>query len=608
MEWNIEPLARIIEALAGGPLAVVGSGGSFSGAIFCAMLHEFYSRQIAKAVTPLQVASSSERLEAGLLCLSASGRNKDIRAAFTAAARLETSPLAALCLATGSPLKALQAGFGYVDVLEADLDIEPDGFLAVNSLFATCVLLIRGYRKAAGDSASLPTRYKDLVAQTDAMQSLDVERTGWVQDLRDRTVSVLYSPPLAPAAADLESRFVEGALGDLHTADWRNFGHGRHHWLAKRTETTAIVAMVGAADRSLAERTLDLLPSGTPVRVVRFEGPTDEQGLLGMLFALNLADLAGAAAGIDPARPGVPEFGRKLYHLGPKAPARSARAAAIARKGRARGETVGPALNQAHDAAIERIGVSRLCGVVFDYDGTLCDRRSRFNPLPQDMVAELIRLIETGATIGVATGRGRSAGRALQDALPSSLWERVVVGYYNGSVVVNVNDLPSDTELTPDAKSAAIASELMRRWPDAEVEARLAQVSLGIPDGAPPERWVNLVAELAWEIDRGARTLCSSHSVDVILGGFSKCAVVDVVRNLAGAPEAAVLRIGDKGQWPGNDVDLLADPFGLSVDEVSQDLKTCWNFAPPGVLGPQATLYYLSRLSYDQERQLVLTL
>jgi hypothetical protein len=608
LDWDIAPLTRVVETLIAGPLAVVGSGGSFSGAVFGATLHELYSRQMAKAVTPLQVAASPERLSAGLLCLSASGRNKDIRAAFTAAAGRETSPLAALCLAMGSPLKALQSDFNYVDVIEADLDIEPDGFLAVNSLFATCVLLTRAYRVAAGLQTPLPSSYGALVANTDALQSLEADRAGWIRDLTRRTVSLLYSPPLAAAAADLESRFVEGALGDLHSADWRNFGHGRHHWLAKRGETTAVVAMVGAADHVLATRTLDLLPPASPRRAVCFDGPTDEQGLLGMLFALHLAELAGEAAGIDPGRPGVPEFGRKLYHLGPKIRSLPAPKAAVARKARARGEWIGPALEQAHDAVVERIRVARACGVVFDYDGTLCDRRNRFVPLPEEMVTGLIRLAETGTAIGVATGRGRSAGRALQDALPTSVRGQVLVGYYNGSVILNANELPSDAELTPDAHSAAIAAELGRRWPKAKVEARRAQVSLNMPNGEGPEHWVGPVSELAREIDRDARTLCSAHSVDVILGGFGKRAVVDAVRQLVGAPDAAVFRIGDKGRWPGNDVDLLSDPLGLSVDEVSQELETCWNFAPAGILGPQATLYYMSRLSKDPQGRLALSL
>jgi hypothetical protein len=96
--------------------------------------------------------------------------------------------------------------------------------------------------------------------------------------------------------------------------------------------------------------------------------------------------------------------------------------------------------------------------------------------------------------------------------------------------------------------------------------------------------------------------------VDVVLGGFGKSMVVEAVRCLAETPDGPVVRIGDKGRWPGNDVDLLSDPLGLSVDEVSEDLETCWNFAPAGVLGPQATLYYMDRLSDDEHGRLMLSL
>ena len=37
-------------------------------------------------------------------------------------------------------------------------------------------------------------------------------------------------------------------------------------------------------------------------------------------------------------------------------------------------------------------------------------------------------------------------------------------------------------------------------------------------------------------------------------------------------------------------------PLGLSVDEVSESENHCWNLAPAGVLGTQATLYYLGSL------------
>src|ERR1700730_10992000 len=97
--WDTDPLARVLSALATHGLRVVGSGGSYSLATFCARLHTFYSREAAFAVTPLDVVQTPYVHATGLFFLTASGSNKDIRAAFEAAALAETKPTAALCLA-----------------------------------------------------------------------------------------------------------------------------------------------------------------------------------------------------------------------------------------------------------------------------------------------------------------------------------------------------------------------------------------------------------------------------------------------------------------------------------------------------------------------------
>lgn len=62
-----------------------------------------------------------------------------------------------------------------------------------------------------------------------------------------------------------------------------------------------------------------------------------------------------------------------------------------------------------------------------------------------------------------------------------------------------------------------------------------------------------------------------------------------------------ILCIGDLGRIPGNDADLLASPYGLSVDQVSCDPKSCWNLAPPGHRGTQAAVNYLTCLVSRRE-------
>ena len=129
------------------------------------------------------------------------------------------------------------------------------------------------------------------------------------------TTLVLHGPSTRVGAIDLESKFTEAALGHVQLADYRNFAHGRHHWLAKRSDTSAVLAFITDADRVLAERTLDLLPVDVPQARIVFDGSANAAMLASLLAALKITGWAGISRGIDPGRPGVPKFGRKLYHL-----------------------------------------------------------------------------------------------------------------------------------------------------------------------------------------------------------------------------------------------------------------------------------------------------
>ena len=590
--WDLAALGGVIGTLATQPLRVVGSGGSYSLAAFCARLHAHATGQPAFAATPLEVVQMPYLHSTGLLCLTASGRNKDIRAAFEAAALAESKPTVALCLAEGSPIKALNEIYAFTDVIEASLDIEPDGFLAVNSLLAVCVLLVRAYRLVGQCSDPLPNDFEALLAHHVGVRSdfeADMRRV-----LERKTVSVLYSPTLAAAATDLESRFVEGALGNLHAADWRNFGHGRHHWLAKRAKETGILALVGESDVTLARRTLATIPEEIPRAIVTFSGAADIQAMCALTMALKIAGIAGEVMGIDPGRPGVPEFGRKLFGLGPRLKRPMARDAAIQRKIRVAPE-IEAVFRSRYPTVVDEIANARACGIVLDYDGTLSDRRHRFDPLGDDMVQCLKALAATGTVIGIATGRGRSAGDALRAVFPHDVWRRVLVGYYNGAVIA-----PLGEDLEVGTEHAAIGAEVGRRlqswFPQANVEVRDCQVSA---DGFRYGQLTTIshtTARLLAAEGLPSYVVCSSHSIDVLLTPCRKSAVVDAVRTVTGDSDGRVIRIGDRGTWPGNDFDLLADGLGLSVDEVSRDPDHCWNLSPPGLLGPQATLYYLERV------------
>ena len=106
-----------------------------------------------------------------------------------------------------------------------------------------------------------------------------------------------------------------------------------------------------------------------------------------------------------------------------------------------------------------------------------------------------------------------------------------------------------------------------------------------------------------WDIARQAIELtgaaevnvtCSSHSIDIVAPGVSKLTTMRRLRETVG--DVPVLAIGDRGRWPGNDHELLREPFALGVDEISSDPTTCWHLGEPGQRGPAVTLAYLGAL------------
>jgi hydroxymethylpyrimidine pyrophosphatase-like HAD family hydrolase len=602
---DVEPLRAAIESAAARPAVMLGSGGSFSVASFAAFIHQLNTGRLATASTPLDYMTLPLR-DAAVMCFTASGRNKDICAAFDEAAQREAKPLLGLVMRNTSLLHDLAAHYRYSRIASFASETFADGFLAVASLLASSIALLRAYRALIGVRAALPPTLHAFMRRA-ASVPLDDIAAHVEHALVPGTASVLYSSSLRPASADTESRFVEAALGNIHATDLRNFGHGRHHWFAKRPGDTGIVALVGDDQEGLATRTLALIPEPVPIARIDFRGPKDEQALAGLVTSLHIAAAAGKLRGIDPGKPGVPEFGRKLYHLAPsrrrKARANDPAETAVWRKELTAGLKTADQLAELHALCregIDRLNTCRFAGFVFDYDGTLCEPHARFEPLSQDIAENLNKLLRQGAIVGIATGRGGSAADCLREAVREEFWDNVLIGFYNGAVVCSLRDgPPAHTE--PSAEIIRLQSMLhtSRQFKGCTFRANRNQIAISLPALEEPVVSVRAAIGIVEQAGARATVSCSSHSIDVTFGDARKTAVVDAVRKHAGAErDAPVLRVGDKGRWPGNDAELLDDHFGLSVDEVSPSMETCWGLSPRGVLGVQATLYYLNRINW----------
>lgn len=604
----VDSLAVFMRSAATLPLVIVGSGGSLTSAHLAAQLHTHYTGKLAKAMTPLELVSSPANLrDLAVLVVTAGGRNPDILRCFEHLVRREPKLLGVLCARKATPLGQMAASQAFVH--EFELPTGKDGFLATNTLLATSVLLARAYRCAWSESESLPGRLEQLL-------HAGVAHDDFLADLRHRahplwerqTLVVLHGYATQPAAVDLESKFTEAALGQVQTSDYRNFAHGRHHWLARHGSETAVLALVTPPEHELVDRTLRLLPEEVAVLRLNISSDGAAGALTALTLVLHLTGMAGEARELDPGRPKVPAFGRKLYHLHALSesagqPGMSeAEAVAIERKAQASVITLGAqgrlqAWRDAYARFHRALRETSFAALVLDYDGTLCDTSDRFTGPRHEVADKLAELLAAGVFVGIATGRGRSVRKDLRQALPdTALWKRVLIGYHNGGEVAFLDD---DTQPPPSegldgslrAVEAAIrAHAVVSRV--AKCEAKNRQITLeGIPAEVALEAWESVEQILREVASPGVTALRSSHSIDVLAPGVCKRTLVAQVRAHLRST-APVLCVGDRGRWPGNDYALLQESLSLSVDEVSADPRTCWNLAGPGHRCVEASLEY----------------
>ena len=380
-----------------------------------------------------------------------------------------------------------------------------------------------------------------------------------------------------------------------------------------------MVLLVTPDSRELAERTRALIPVDIPTLTLTARSPGPSAAVELLVKVLHLVHAVGQHKSVDPGMPKVPSYGRKIYHLGmhsvgsgvlssPRA--RSREDTAVMRKVRSLGlppsglsGEVRVTLRTAYRRFVRALSRAAFGCVIMDYDGTLCSSENRLTGPTPEVCGQMERLLSGGIIVGIATGRGKSVREDLRRVLAARYWTRVIVGYYNGSdIAALADDQRPDTQAPLRGPVRAI-DDALRKHPlavhIAQWETRPAQISVRPRDSSALSAVRTMTRDVvAKHGDEEVRLLESGHSQDVLAAGVSKLALVAACQSLTTRSGAAedVLCIGDRGRWPGNDVDLLSTPFSLSVGDVSPDPSSCWNLARPGCRDTKAAFEYLSAL------------
>jgi len=590
------------------PVYFVGSGGSLSACYLGVSIVEKKGK-FAKAITPLELFALKNTIRnSTIIIISASGRNTDILFAFKMAVKFDAKSILSICMVENSKLSELSHKFTRSKIFEYKLPVGKDGFLATNSLVSYFIILIRALteNKQIYNKAISKTNLEEIEAFCNTVNL-------------DSSITVLYNGWTKSIAYDIESKSIEAALYPILLADFRNFGHGRHHWFAKKVNKSAIIAIATPEDEIIANKTLAALPSTIPKLIIKTNFSSDE-GLLDLLIkSFQLINNFGQSFGIDPGKPGVPEFGRKLYNLkyqsllkinkSLKQKITSRALISIERK-------INLSIDQIDDdrviewiAAyknfISKLNKTNFGAIIFDYDGTLCAVERKFNGPDKVISEKLTSILENGFIIGIATGRGKSVKADLRKVLPERLWPQVLIGYYNCSDIGLLSDnRHPNRDKQIDVELIKLHKLITAKYNHIRCDLRPKQLTVKHQENSEITNVIEQVKDsiMNWGI-KNVQVLESSHSIDIIPLEISKIDIFNPLKDMLkkSGLSTEILCIGDRGRWPGNDYKLLATEYSLSVDETSFEKDTCWNIASMGVSHTDATIEYLDKLSFGEK-------
>ncbi len=577
---------------------LIGSGGSYS----MASAFEFMCTKAglnSKKITPLEVSSYKKNIpDCAIVLFTAGGRNKDTLNCYKYINTLEASSILTICMTKDAPLKKIQANNVHNFYFEFAMPVKKDGFLAVESLISSIVISTNAFKRFTNNDffkLDKPNLSRNSITS-------EIENV-----LGKETVIVLCAGLTVPSAVDMESKFGETSLGNIQVVDYRNFAHGRHFWLENRKNTTGIIALISEKEKNIANKTLELIPRDIPTCEITIDKNNSNGLIESFMLIFEIVNIAGKKRNIDPGKPRVADFGKKLYHLSYnqatnddiiKVLKSDVVARAIYRKFGF--DLIGN--NNIYDLC--KSNYKEICnkmykGVVFDYDGTL-HLKGDLTEVESEIFDKINYLLEKGIVVGIATGRGKSVRLELQNRISDKYWNDVVIAYYNGGCIGTLaqNEIPNKKNIEVSKEFEKIIDLFLENEITLDGLEEKNPYQLSFFESFNSIETVGIVSNLLYNIDN-IKIVKSSHSIDIIPITSSKNAIFKYYEE-HGFQEEDFLCVGDSGNFGGNDFELLNRQFSLSVDHVSTSKVFCWNFFKLGLRNIEATVDLLNNVIINE--------
>jgi D-arabinose 5-phosphate isomerase GutQ len=295
------------------PVLAIASGGSVVSAEFLAAGRVSLNCAPTLVITPMSYVLGAVVRDVPAWLFSASGQNNDILAALEVTRSIPAPRVNIVTSGPDGSLAQLGRDFGaHVHLVPV---VDPrDGFLSTHSIVSAAVSLAIAVADAT--SSSVSKRVDRML--NDAEHILSEQSRNAVQSevaslARRSTLFLLHDPRLSAAAVLVETSCWEAGLCAVQRTDFRNFTHGRHVWMAQNADQTFILALTSEGSHQAWTSIASALPSNVSTAHFDFGRSDCEDLFEAILLMMVFVEAAGVLKDIDPGRPGVPEFGRRIF-------------------------------------------------------------------------------------------------------------------------------------------------------------------------------------------------------------------------------------------------------------------------------------------------------